>query len=229
MPTFDLELALQRQGFSLVAGIDEVGRGPLAGPVVSAAVILPPMRPESSWLSLVNDSKALTPVQRRNALKQIEDHATGIGLGMATAEEIDSEGIVRATKWSMRRAVGNLATRPSCLLIDFVQLPECGMPFYSLAHGDRLSFSIAAASIVAKVSRDRLMEEMDGAYPGYGFSRHKGYPTPQHLRQLALLGPSPMHRFSFHPVIAALEVRKGGPPVVPNEVRSERIALGGTA
>ena len=209
MPTFDLELELQRQGFPIVAGMDEAGRGPLAGPVAAAAVVLPPEDAAgSAWLCLVDDSKALTPLQRRKALEHIEAHAIAIGLGMATHQEIDSQGIGSATRTAMLRAIDNLRSRhdteevvrPSHLLIDFVKLPECGIPFLAMARGDSLSYSIAAASIVAKVARDRLMEEADAMYPGYGFSQHKGYPTPHHLRQLGLLGPSPIHRRSFSPL-----------------------------
>ena len=208
MPTFDLELELQRQGFPFVAGVDEAGRGPLAGPVAAAAVVLSPECPGSDWLHFVDDSKALTPLQRRKALEHIETHAIAIGLGMATPQEIDSEGIGTATRAAMLRAIDNLhsprdtgeVVRPSHLLIDFVKLPECGIPFLAMARGDSLSYSIAAASIVAKVTRDRLMDEADAMYPGYGFAQHKGYPTPHHLRQLGTLGPSPIHRRSFGPL-----------------------------
>ena len=206
MPNFDLERGLRQQGLSLVAGVDEAGRGCLAGPVVAAAVILPPellTTDEASlptWLSLVDDSKKLTRLQRQTALEQIEAHAIGIGVGSASPREIDSRGIVGATRWAMRRAIPNLPLIPLCLLIDFVRLPECGMPFQSVTHGDARSYSIAAASIVAKVTRDSIMEEADVTYPGYGFFRHKGYPTPQHLSLLALQGPSPIHRLSFGPL-----------------------------
>ena len=221
MPTFELEMGIQRQGFFPVAGVDEAGRGPLAGPVVAAAVILPPFPsgatspasfPRSKlkkhrnsgskkdWLSLVDDSKALTARQRQRALEQIEAHAASIGVGMSTSQEIDSMGIVPATRWAMRRAIANLPLRPSYLLVDFVQLSECGIPFQGVTHGDSICYCIAAASIVAKVTRDKLMDEADATYPGYGFCRHKGYATPQHLRQLALRGPSPIHRRSFRPI-----------------------------
>ncbi len=208
MPTFDLELQLQRQGFPVVAGVDEAGRGPLAGPVAAAAVVLTPEAAGSTWLRLVDDSKALTPLQRQKALEHIETHAIAIGLGMATHQEIDSQGIGSATRTAMLRAIDNLRSRrdaeevvrPSYLLIDFVKLPECGVPFLAMARGDSLSYSIAAASIVAKVTRDRLMDEADAMYPGYGFAQHKGYPTPHHLTRLGALGPSPIHRRSFSPV-----------------------------
>jgi len=221
LPTFEVEMDIQRQGFFPVAGVDEAGRGPLAGPVVAAAVVLPPFPPgakdpasiprnklkkhrnsrgKGDWLSLVDDSKALTARQRQRALEQIELHAASIGVGMATSQEIDSMGIVAATRWAMRRAIANLPLRPSYLLVDFVQLSECGIPFQGLTHGDSICYCIAAASIVAKVTRDRIMDEADATYPGYGFCRHKGYATPQHLRQLALRGPSPIHRRSFRPI-----------------------------
>ena len=207
MPTFDLEMGLLRQGFFSVAGVDEAGRGPLAGPVMAAAVILAPRLalPEEApppWLDLVDDSKKLTPIQRRRALASIEANAAAIGLGTATPKEIDAAGIAEATRWAMRRAIDSLPLKPSYLLIDFVKLPECCIPFHALAHGDSLSYSIAAASIVAKVTRDRLMESEDAVYPGYGFSHHKGYATSQHLNLLALHGPTPIHRRSFSPLRA---------------------------
>ena len=237
MPTFELETRLHCQGFSLVAGVDEVGRGPLAGPVMAAAVILPSdllstdQQSLPHWLSLVDDSKALTPLQRRKALEHIEAHATAIGLGMATPQEIDLKGIGEATRWAMRRAIDDLPLRPSYLLIDFihpkyssgflndhgfqttsalssVKPPECSIPFQALVRGDSLSYSIAAASIVAKVTRDRLMEGADAIYPGYEFSRHKGYPTSQHLRLLALQGPCPIHRRSFGPLRTGADSKK---------------------
>ena len=211
MPSFDLETRLLRQGFFPVAGVDEVGRGPLAGPVMAAAVILSSLStlPEAApppWLDLVDDSKKLTPIQRRRALAGIEANAAAIGVGAATPQEIDAAGIAEATRWAMRRAIESLPLRPSYLLIDFVKLPECPIPFHALPHGDSLSYSIAAASIVAKVTRDRLMESEDDVYPGYGFSRHKGYATSQHLNLLALHGPTPIHRRSFSPL------RAPGPP-----------------
>ena len=227
MPTLDLETMLLRQGFSLVAGVDEVGRGPLAGPIVAAAVILPvpdiPNHQNSppSWLALVDDSKKLTPSQRRRANEQIQANCVAIGVGMASPEEIDSAGIAEANRWAMLRAVDNLPVQPSFLLIDFVSLPGCGMPFRSMAHGDSLCYSIAAASIVAKVTRDRLMEEADATYPGYEFSRHKGYGTAQHLGLLALRGPSPIHRRSFSPLRERVAAGKRGPALpaldLPND------------
>ena len=200
MPTFELEEGVFNHGYSRAAGIDEAGRGPLAGPVVAAAVILPSGQPYPLWLRLVDDSKKLTPQQRRDTLEHIESGASAIGVGSASPVEIDSKGIVEATKAAMLRAIDDLPVRPEYLLIDFVELPEYGLPYRSEIRGDSLCYSIAAASIVAKVTRDRLMQEADAAYPGYGFSRHKGYGTPEHLRLLALRGPSPIHRRSFSPL-----------------------------
>ena len=206
MPTLDLERPLQRQGYSLVAGVDEAGRGPLAGPVVAAAVVLPVNlfsgadEQVPSWLCMVDDSKRLTPSQRREALEQIENNAAFIAVGMATHEEIDSQGIAQATRMAMHRAIFGLPLQPSYLLIDFMKLPGCGIPYQAMPHGDSLCYSIAAASIVAKVTRDRLMRDADRRYPGYGFAKHKGYGTPQHLRLLAQRGPSPIHRRTFRPI-----------------------------
>jgi ribonuclease HII len=206
VPSFELEQGLHSRGFSLVAGIDEAGRGPLAGPVVAAAVVLPPelfashQRTLPLWLGLVDDSKRLSAEQRQAALEHIRVHATAIGVGVASALEIDAEGIVPANKQAMLRAVDALSVVPEHLIIDFVKLPECGIPFEALVHGDGISYSVAAASIVAKVTRDGMMEEADARYPGYGFARHKGYGTLEHRRRLELLGPCPIHRRSFAPV-----------------------------
>ena len=206
MPSFELEQGLHNRGFSLVAGIDEAGRGPLAGPVVAAAVVLPAELFTSHhhtlplWLGLVDDSKLLSPDQRQAALEHIRVHAIAIGVGVASAQEIDTEGIVPANKQAMLRAVDALSVVPEHLIIDFVKLPECGIPFEALVHGDGISYSVAAASIVAKVTRDGMMEEAEARYPGYGFARHKGYATLEHRRRLELLGPSPIHRRSFAPI-----------------------------
>ena len=149
MPTLDLEMDARSQGFTLVAGLDEAGRGPLAGPVMAAAVVLPTSphatshHPLPSWLGIVDDSKKLTSIQREKALGLIQTHALAIGLGMATSQEIDSKGISEATKMAMGRAIHDLPIRPSYLLIDFVKLPEFGIPFQSMAHGDSICYSIA--------------------------------------------------------------------------------------
>jgi ribonuclease HII len=201
MPDLALERRLHQQGFRLVAGVDEAGRGPLAGPVVAAAVILDPDLSESeSWLALVDDSKRLSPARREKALAWIQQRALAVGVAQVDAEEIDRLGIGSANVEAMLGAVAKLHLPPQYLLLDFVHLKECSFPFTALVKGDSSSYSIAAASIVAKVTRDRLMQEADALYPGYHFARHKGYPTAQHLARLRALGPCPIHRRSFAPV-----------------------------
>ena len=201
MPDLSMELRLLGQGVHLVAGIDEAGRGPLAGPVVAAAVILPPgLSGQEPWLQLLDDSKRLSPAQRVEAVAALDCHALGVGVAGVEPEEIDRLGIGRATIKAMLAAVAALPLDPGYLLLDFVHLRDCAYPFETVVRGDSLSYSIAAASDVAKVTRDRWMEEADLRYPGYSFAQHKGYPTPQHLAQLRELGPCPIHRRSFGPV-----------------------------
>jgi ribonuclease HII len=210
MPSLDLEWQLQHQGVKLVAGIDEAGRGPLAGPVVAAAVILPlDLSGLEPWLRAVDDSKRLSPLQREKAAKFIQRHAVAVGVGQAGPEEIDGTGIVPATTKAMLQAVAGLTTPPEHLLLDFIPLKECSLPFLPVIKGDTLSYSIAAASIIAKVTRDRLMEQADVLYPGYSFAQNKGYPTAQHLAQLQSLGPCSIHRRSFAPVQQAILSREG--------------------
>jgi ribonuclease HII len=184
-----------------VAGLDEVGRGTLAGPVAAAAVILP-HNPQGYWVGLVRDSKQMTPAQREEALAYLQAVSQGMEVGYASSTEIDEIGIVGATRLAMKRAVDGLALRPQFLLVDALSLPEVPIPQRAIVHGDATCLSIAAASIVAKVTRDRLMEREDAAYPGYGFAQHKGYGTSMHLNSLRRLGPSPIHRYSFGPVKA---------------------------
>ena len=197
MPTFEHELRISAQGFPTVAGVDEVGRGPLAGPVVAAAVLLEPALGVPRWLAEVDDSKVLTSRARERIYPLILDGAAGVGVGSASSDEIDSVGIAPACRLAMVRAVKDLPQEPAHLLVDYVLLEELGIPCFSLAKGDSLCYSIAAASIVAKVTRDRLMTEAELEYPGYRFSRHKGYATLAHRRCLFELGPSPIHRRSF--------------------------------
>ncbi len=196
-----------------MAGIDEVGRGPLAGPVLAGAVILPlDLDPYAPWLQQIDDSKVLSATRREKASQDIQKKALAVGIGMASSQEIDALGIVTATKVAMLRAVEALPQRPHHLLIDFVPLVEAGLPYTAVTDGDALCYSIAAASIVAKVARDRLMVAANGLYPGYSFHLHKGYGTPAHLEALQRLGPSDIHRFSFAPVRRlqkAHEVRRG--------------------
>jgi ribonuclease HII len=193
------ETEARRQGLNLIAGVDEAGRGPLAGPVVAAAVILP----EKVFLPGLNDSKLLSPGKRETLYEQITSHALAWSVGFGTVSEIDELNILQATRLAMRRAVTSLTLSPDLCLLDALQLDGLKCPQRVLIGGDRLSLSIAAASIMAKVTRDRLMLEMDKVYPGYGFARHKGYATPEHIRTLTEKGSCPLHRNSFQPVADA--------------------------
>jgi ribonuclease HII len=184
---------LWRQGVLWVAGVDEAGRGPLAGPVVAAAVIFPP----ELILPGVDDSKVLTPVQREALYPVILKTALAVGIGSADHEEIDQVNILQSTYRAMHRAVAALGVPPQHLLIDGNRFDGLHIPFSVLVHGDACSFAIASASIVAKVARDRMMVMYDSLYPGYGFARHKGYGTAYHLETLRRLGPCPIHRRSF--------------------------------
>ena len=209
MPDFSLERAAQGHGFSLVAGVDEVGRGPLAGPVVAAAVIFPPdLTGRESWLEALDDSKRLSPTQRERAVELVETHALAIGVAQAGPEAVDDLGIGQACIQAMLQAVQSLPLDPAYLLLDYVPLRECPVPFQTVVRGDGLSYSIAAASNVAKVARDRMMREANEIYPGYFFDRNKGYGTAQHLVQLRERGPCQIHRRSFRPVRESLGVRQ---------------------
>jgi ribonuclease HII len=197
------------QGLVRVAGIDEAGRGPWAGPVVAGAVVLPADPAVARDLAGVRDSKQLSPRQRERLLAVIQEAALSWAPGVVQSDEIDRLGILPATRRAMRLAVATLGASPQALLVDAVQLPAIALPQRSLVHGDALSLSIAAASIVAKVTRDRMMVEMDRIFPGYGFARNKGYGTPQHALALRELGPCPIHRRSFAPVARAYEAGWG--------------------
>lgn len=189
-----------------VAGLDEVGRGCLAGPVVAAAVILEESRPVRG----VHDSKLLAPARREELADAIADRALSVGVGVAPPDEVDAINILRATREAMSRAVRSLAMKPDHLLIDAVSLPDLGLPQSSIVKGDRLSVSIAAASIVAKVVRDRLMRYYAEIFPGFGFEENKGYGTPAHLDAIARLGPSPIHRRTFRGVWDQMPLALGG-------------------
>jgi ribonuclease HII len=191
--------------YRCVAGIDEAGRGPLAGPVVAACVVLPfGKRPEG-----LNDSKLRTPRQREALFEAILDLARGCGLGVVSAPEIDRLNILRATHLAMRQALDALppGMQPDLVLIDGLPVRPFPIDQVALVKGDSRSASIAAASILAKVTRDRLMCEYDALYPMYGFAGHKGYGSAAHLRALAAHGPCPLHRRSFRPVAEALRSR----------------------
>jgi ribonuclease HII len=199
MPSFVEEELFMAQGYQRVAGIDEVGRGALAGPVVAAAVILP-RKIEAPWFDEVRDSKQLAPARRELLFHRIHEIAISVGIGLAPHSFIDTRGIVKATRLAMKLAVERLSPPAESLLIDYIRLPEVRLPQKGIIDGDNLCFSIACASIIAKVTRDRLMVEFDKDYPGYGLAQHKGYGTRWHLECLYRLGPSPIHRQSFRPV-----------------------------
>lgn len=183
----------QSQGYRLVAGIDEAGRGPLAGPVVASAVILP-----TDFLAdELNDSKKLTPKKRDRLYDVIMNSSAAVGIGMVAAARIDEINILRASLLAMDKAVAELRTRPDYLLIDGTFPIDTDLPQTSLPKGDARSVSIAAASIIAKVTRDRMMAAYDEIYPRYGFARHKGYPTRAHKAAIAQFGCCPIHRRSF--------------------------------
>ena len=176
-----------------LCGIDEVGRGPLAGPVTAAAVILP----KDCRILYINDSKKLSEKRREALYEEILEKAIAVGIGSASPEKIDEDNILQATYAAMREAIEALRVRPTKLLVDAVHIPDVDIPQVGIVHGDALSISIAAASIVAKVTRDRLMVEYDSLYPEYGFRSNKGYGTAEHIRALREFGPTPIHRRSF--------------------------------
>ncbi len=209
-PDLAQECALWQQGYERIAGLDEAGRGAWAGPVVAAAVILPARRPDlAELLAPVRDSKLLTPSRRATCYDLIIAHAVDHGVGMVCAEEIDRLGIVPATREAMRRALAALSAPPDYLLIDALSLPESPCPQRAIIKGDRDHLSIAAASIIAKVTRDRWMASLDAAWPGYGLARHKGYGTRAHLEALRARGSTPQHRHTFAPIRALDEARHG--------------------
>jgi ribonuclease HII len=199
VPSSTEEERMANQGYHFVAGIDESGRGALAGPVVAAAVILP-IGMRAAWLQQVRDSKLLTTRKREYLYGCIKHAAISIGVGIVSHRFIDTGNIVCATRWAMKQAVEQLKPPADSLLIDFLNLPEVSLPQKGIANGDRLCLSISCASIIAKVTRDRIMIEMDAVYPGYKMGQHKGYCTEQHIDSLNRLGPSPIHRRSFQPL-----------------------------
>lgn len=193
LDTQKFENSAHDSGFKYVAGIDEVGRGPLAGPVMAAAVILP------AGLSIigVDDSKKLTPDKREKLFEIIMAQALSVGIGTVSPVEIDRINILQATRRAMLMAVQQLSPQPDYLLIDGISTIDSTIPQKTIKKGDSLSISIAAASIIAKVTRDRLMIELDATYPGYGFAGHKGYGSAAHMEAIRVLGPSPIHRLTF--------------------------------
>jgi len=207
VPDLQEELLLYAAGHTRVAGLDEVGRGAWAGPVCAAAVVLPLNRPDlPDLLTGVRDSKQLSPARREALLPVILDVAEAVGVGWAAPTEVDERGVVPATQQAMARAVGKLDGRVDALLVDYLRLPDLDLPQRALPKADARCLSVAAASIVAKVTRDQLMVALDGDFAGYGFARHKGYGTRQHREALARLGPSPIHRMSWRPLQETLGV-----------------------
>jgi ribonuclease HII len=201
VPTLEIELALHAQGHHFVAGLDEAGRGAWAGPVVAAAVILPLDRTDLEHiLNGVRDSKQLSPPARDAQYSVIQQAALGISIGVSAPAVIDRDGILPATRRAMRQALTRLPPSPAYLILDHLWLTDVSLPQHAFPKADARSLSVAAASIVAKVTRDRLMILLDERYPGYGFARHKGYGTAMHRAALAGLGPTPIHRMSFAPL-----------------------------
>ena len=199
-PSLTEERKLWRAGFVRVAGLDEAGRGALAGPVVVGAVILPANCKQEGLWAEVQDSKLLSPARREALAARIRAQAAAWSLGEASAAEIDASGIAPATRLAMRRAVQAPSPPPDHLLIDWVQLKSLNLPQQSFTKGDLRIVSIAAASILAKVHRDRLLCQLHENYPAYGFHSHKGYAVPSHLAAIERFGPCPAHRRSFAPI-----------------------------
>jgi ribonuclease HII len=196
-PDLSFELPLWEAGLTAVAGIDEAGRGALAGPVAAGAVILPPKCEIIGRLMGVRDSKQMTPDEREAGREKILRYAVSCGVGFATAAEIDQLGILPATRLAACRAFQTLTPAPAHLLLDYLFLPDVALPQTALIKGDCRSLSIAAASVLAKTARDALLRELELIYPGYGFAAHKGYGTRAHREALHRLGVSPVHRLSF--------------------------------
>ncbi len=190
---WEIEEALTAQGITAICGVDEAGRGPLAGPVCAAAVILP----DHLEIPGLNDSKKLTDKKRRELMPIIKEQAIAYGIDFATQEEIDDINILQATFLAMQRALDQLKVKPDLALIDGNREKDFGVPVKTVVKGDSLSANIAAASVLAKVTRDQLMEDMAKEYPQYGFEIHKGYGTKAHYAALTEHGPSPIHRMSF--------------------------------
>ena len=202
------ERRLARRGYRAIAGLDEAGRGSWAGPLVAAAVVLPPITPGlRRALRGLRDSKRLTAAQRERLFEAIHAVAASVGVGLVSAATLDLLGLTVAGQLAMERAARELSGEPDYLLIDAFNLPSRSCPQEAIIFGDALCLSIAAASIVAKVERDRLLEQLAPLYPVFGFDRNKGYGTPEHARALVEHGPSPEHRRSYAPVRAVLEAR----------------------
>jgi ribonuclease HII len=208
VPTFELEAAELALSGGPIAGVDEAGRGPWAGPVVAAAVILDPSHIPQG----IDDSKALDADDRERLFERISVTALAIGVGIGDVDRIDRDNILAATMWAMSEAVAQLSARPRLAIIDGNRAPRLACQTRTIVKGDAKCLSIAAASIIAKVTRDRLMVELAREMPGYGFERHKGYGTPEHRAALVRLGLTPQHRRSFKPVQLALSLAEASAP-----------------
>ncbi|MPZ99333.1 MAG: ribonuclease HII [Dehalococcoidia bacterium] len=206
-PTWRTERHLWRTGAKRVAGVDEVGRGPLAGPVVAAAVVIPHTgsghSPRARWIGRLRDSKLVSPAQREELAAIIRER-TEWGVGVVSPQVVDQINILRATRLAMHRAVQAMSQAPDCLIVDGREVVDGGLEQVAVVDGDALCISVSAASILAKVVRDRMMCELDQVFPGYGLAVNKGYATPAHRAALARLGYSNIHRLSFAPVRRAV-------------------------
>jgi len=221
LPNLGHENKLKSQGYTLIAGIDEAGRGALAGPVVAGAVILP--HPANlPWFELVRDSKELNSRKRESLFDLINKEAVAVGIGIVAPKVIDSINILKATKLAMMQAIEKLSEQPNFLLIDRLSLSQCPIPQEGITRGDKTCLSIACASIMAKVTRDHIMKEFDQIYPDYGFAQHKGYGTVMHISCLQKLGPSPIHRLYFAPVRNIIMGQRSG---TSNPVHSIPLSL----
>ena len=198
------EQELYKKGIKLIAGTDEVGRGPLVGPVVAAAVILP----ENYYLEGLDDSKKLTEKKREKYYDIIYKDAVSVGIGIVDAKTIDEINILEASRLAMKKAVEDLKIKPEYILSDAMKLDNQNIPYTEIIHGDALSESIAAASVIAKVTRDRMMYDLDKEHPEYGFAKHKGYPTKLHLENLKKYGVLDNYRFSYKPVKEILTTKE---------------------
>lgn len=190
------EKELYKEGITLIAGTDEAGRGPLVGPVVAAAVILP----KNYFLEGLNDSKQLSEKKREKFYDIIYKDAISVGVGVVDAKTIDEINILEASRLAMKKAIEELNVKPEYVLTDAMKLEGINIPYKDIIHGDALSLSIAAASVIAKVTRDRIMLELDEKYPEYGFKKHKGYPTKEHLENVKKYGVLENYRFTYKPI-----------------------------
>ena len=200
-PSLEKELALRQQGYCFIAGLDEAGRGAWAGPVVAAAVILPLNQPDlATQLTGLRDSKLMTPLQRERLFEIIQKVALAFAVGMAPAEMVDQLNVVGATRYAMQQAIARLTSVPDYLILDHLRLPALNIPQDAFPKADNISLTVAAASVVAKVTRDQLMRQYGEQYPVYGFKDHKGYGTKTHQAALTCWGPCELHRLSYEPL-----------------------------